>query len=458
VKLIDALNIFKAPYPGGVIPWNAALVCGFTPAHLETLLLAELRLLAPERRPMIQTGLYGDCLGNLERFLPAPPQAVAIVLEWPDLDPRLGLRHLGGWTIKVLADILKTVSARVERFSGAIERLAPLAPVALCLPTLPIPPAAHLPVRQAGTFDLGLREAVAAFAARVSTTPGVRIVSPQRLDELSPLRDRLDVRTELSSGFPYRLAHAAAVAGLLARSLWAPTPKKGLITDLDDTLWRGIVGDVGVDAISWDLDQHGQVHGLYQQFLGSLADAGVLIAVASKNDPQTVNEAFERVDLILSKECVFPMEVGWGAKSEAVTRILRSWNIASDSVVFVDDSPMELAEVAAAYPDLECVLFPKSNEQGVYELLGQLRELFGKSTISRDDTLRLESLRRSPEWFGKADAASTPPDDFLAAAEAEITLNATKDPPDPRALELINKTNQFNLNRGVTESLCKFAT
>ena len=90
---------------------------------------------------------------------------------------------------------------------------------------------------------------------------------------------------------------------------------------------------------------------------------------------------------------------------------------------------MELAEVAAAYPDLECVLFPKSNEQAVYELLGQLRELFGKSTISRDDTIRLESLRRSPEWFGKAEGASTPPDHFLAEVEAEMTLNTTRTHP-----------------------------
>ena len=59
---------------------------------------------------------------------------------------------------------------------------------------------------------------------------------------------------------------------------------KGLITDLDDTLWAGILGEVGVNRVSWDFASRAQSHGLFQQFLASLASTGVLIAAASKND------------------------------------------------------------------------------------------------------------------------------------------------------------------------------
>jgi len=446
MKLIEALNILKAPFPDGMTPWNVALVCGFTPAHLETFLAAQLRSLAAERRPVIQSGLYGDCVGNLERLATAPPDAAAVVLEWPDLDQRLGLRHLGGWTVKSSGDILQTVRARLLRLSDAVLRLAAAAPVVLCGPTLPIPPVGYSPVGQAGAFDLALRESLAAFAARVASMPGVRIVNPQLLDELSPHRDRLDVRTELSSGFPYRLAHASAVAQLLAPLLSPPSPKKGLITDLDDTVWRGILGEVGPDGVTWDLDHHSQIHGLYQQLLDSLADAGVLIAVASKNDPSVVKQAFDRADLILSRERVYPVESGWGPKSQAVARILQKWNIGGDSVVFVDDSPMELAEVRASHGDVECVLFPRDDEQAAYELLKHLRGLFGKSAVTAEDGLRLESLRSSAEIFGSNPNGNTSPDQFLEQAEAEITVDFRKDQEDPRALELINKTNQFNLN------------
>ncbi len=446
MKLVDALNILKSPLPEEVPARSIALVCGFTPAHLQTYLGAHLRQLDPSRGTTILTGLYGDCLGNLERLSSSEVDASAVVIEWPDLDPRLGLRHLGGWKANTLADILETAASRAAHFSEAIVRLAKQLPLAVCLPTLPIPPVAYFPCRQSSAFDLKLREVAISLASKIVHAPGVRVVNPQRLDELSPTRDRLDVRSELSSGFPYRLSHASAVAELLASSLQSPMAKKGLITDLDGTLWRGIVGDVGIDGISWDLDHRSHIHGLYQQMLASLADAGVLIAVASKNDPLVVNQVFERSDLILDKRNVFPMEVGWGPKSESVRRILSAWNVGADSVVFIDDSPMELAEVAAAYPDVEGLLFPKDNDQAAYELIQRLRDLFGKDKVSEEDAIRLESLRRSAESFGGEEVQAGPPDSFLEQAEAELSFNTTKTPPNPRALELINKTNQFNLN------------
>jgi FkbH-like protein len=445
MKLVDALNLLKTPPAAAAAPWDVALVCGFTPAHLETFLAAHLRRLDPARRPVVRTGLFGDCLGNLERAAEGSPAAVALVVEWPDLDPRLGLRQLGGWGPAALDDILATATARAARLAEAIGRAAARAPLAFCPPTLPIPPLAYHPVGQAGAFELGLRRVVADLAARAAEGPGVRVVNLQQLDGLSPPRERLDVRTELSSGFPYRVPHASEVAEALARLLRPPAPKKGLITDLDDTLWRGIVGDIGAEAIGWDLDRRAQVHGLYQQLLAALADAGVLVAVASKNDPRRVDEALGRADLVLTRDRVFPLEVSWGPKSEAVGRILRAWNVGADSVVFVDDSPMELAEVSAAHPEIDCRLFPKSDDQAAYEFLVRLRDAFGKPTVSSEDALRRESLRRSADAFGPAGGGGTP-DGFLERVEAEITFEGAREPVDPRALELINKTNQFNLN------------
>ena len=106
------------------------------------------------------------------------------------------------------------------------------------------------------------------------------------------------------------------------------------------------------------------------------------MAVASKNDPAVVEKAFERKDLLLRPEQVFPIEVHWNAKSGSVGRILETWNIAADSVIFVDDSPMELAEVAAAHPGIECVLFPKDDYNACLEMLRRLRDRCGKERVS----------------------------------------------------------------------------
>ena len=74
--------------------------------------------------------------------------------------------------------------------------------------------------------------------------------------------------------------------------------------------------------------------------------------------------------------------------------ILEIWNIAADSVIFVDDSPMELAEVAAQHPGIECVLFPKDDPVACLQMLRRLRDLCGKDKVSSDDLLRLASIRQ----------------------------------------------------------------
>ena len=253
------------------------------------------------------------------------------------------------------------------------------------------------------------------------------------------------MKSEVVSGFPYSLSHASVLAGHLAALVANPTPRKGLITDLDDTLWGGILGEVGVDGVSWSLDQHTQMHALYQQFLASLASAGTLIAVASKNDPALVEKAFARKDLLISKDSIFPFEVHWNPKSDSVRRILQDWNISPDAVIFIDDSPMEVAEVKAAFPQMECLVFPKENFRAIWDLLRRLRNDFGKASLSEEDTLRLQSLRNSK--VVRQSLASAPnSDEFLKSLSAHILFTSLKHRDDPRALELVNKTNQFNLN------------
>jgi len=236
---------------------------------------------------------------------------------------------------------------------------------------------------------------------------------------------------------------------LLAELVSPPQPKKGLVTDLDDTLWAGIVGEVGVKGVHWHLEEHAQLHGLYQQFLASLASAGVLIAVASKNDAAIVHQAFERDDLLLSKASVFPIEAHWRPKSESMQHILQKWNVLADSVVFVDDSPIEVAEVQDAFPEMECLVFTKGDHPAFLALLSHLRNRFAKAAISEEDSFRSQSIRDSSAFQELATGERNSPDDFLQRVEGRLTFHSGKlaNPAElARAFELINKTNQFNLN------------
>jgi FkbH-like protein len=446
MKLTEALDILKGIKSRKGELFTCFLATGVNPLHLNTFLAAELGLLFPDQRIEVQNGLYGDFVGNLRRLTNKKAHCGIVLMEWTDLDPRLGIRTVGAWSPSIYSDILSTVRARAFEAEQAIKNACQRMPVVLSMPTLPLPPISFVPGRQLSSFEVELKAMVHSVSSQVSQHAQARVLNPQSIDLVSALQERFDIESELLTGFPYKLPHASALANLLACLTRRPAPKKGLITDLDDTLWRGILGEVGIEGISWDLDHHSQMHAFYQRLLGALSTEGVLIAVASKNELSLVEKAFGRKDLVLSANSVFPMEVSWGPKSEAVTRILETWNVGADSVVFVDDSPMELAEVKASHPHVECIKFTTKDSSGVYNLSLRLRDLFGKGAILQEDTIRAESIRRSHAGMAAQEAGRTTPANFLEQAEAEMSFNFSKSPLDPRALELVNKTNQFNLN------------
>jgi len=454
MKLIDALKIIQKSSGSSTATFKVALVCGFTPLHLQTFLQAELQQLFTDHRVEVVTGLYGDLRGTLESLRIETLDAVAIVLEWFDVDARLGIRQLGGWSPHNLESIHERAILFLRHLKQLVENVSRSTPVAVSLPTLGFPPIFSNAGWQAGEIALRLKQEVASFGVQISQMNGVKVLNQDRLDHDSVSSERFNARSEWSSGFPYQLSHASAVAKLLAMLIRNPLPKKGLITDLDNTLWNGIVGEVGVDGIHWDQDHNSAHYGFYQQMLKTLSEEGVLIAAASKNEPSSVEAAFNREDLLLTKDAISMLAVSWGSKAQAVSQILNAWNVGAESVVFVDDSSLELAEVSLAHPEVECVQFPLGDPQGIYDLAIQLRDLFGRGMISEEDRFRSQSIRSNSE-LRRLVAEDTEgfSDALLEQAEAELTINVSKDPNDTRAFELINKTNQFNLNgRRVTEA------
>ena len=392
--------------------------------------------------------MFGDLLGTIEgvsHSVNQDPQAIAIVLEWADLDARLGYRSAGRWSPETLGELLNSVDGRLLRLASAIENIPAHIQVVFSLPTLPLPPLFPAPDWQDSTAELAIREKLASFALRIAQRSRTGLVNSGRLAEESPLATRYDAKSDLLTGFPYKVPHADVLTAALTQLLAPAPPKKGIITDLDDTLWSGIVGELGPAGVSWEFDRHHHLHALYQTVLMSLSEQGVLIGVASKNDPRVVEETFKRADLLLRADRIFPIEVHWNAKSGSIRNILNSWNITADSVIFIDDSPMELAEVQAAHADIHCIQFPKHDYPAGIAMFRQLQNLCGKTHISDEDHLRVDSIRRAADFRKVAESGSVP-DSFIEQAAATVTLDFSPHFDDGRVLELVNKTNQFNLN------------
>ena len=441
MTLKEALLIAARPVEGR--PYRICLCCGFEPLHLNTFLKAHLQLRLdkiygePGRGADISTGLFGDLRGNLQRAMEnADTLPLAAVIDWTDLDPRLGLRE--GYPVgrDLESVILSEASTRLAGLEPLLTGAAGYRQLVIALPSSPLPPWLLGLPEQSSILALELAALVSSFAARCARAGALVAAAPPGV--------AYDVRAHLSTGFPFAISYADLLAEAIAALLLPNIPKKGLVVDLDDTLWKGVLGDEGPANVQWSLEENARVHGLFQQFIGGLQNQGVLVGIASKNDPQPVADALARPDLLLSSEALFPIDTGWGPKSEAICRIASIWNIDPGAIVFVDDTPLELAEVQLALPHVESHLFPSTDPVKALELMRTLRTRFARENVSDEDRMRSETIRRASEF--QRSIGSSDPEGLISGLEGEVSLMFTGRSYDARAFELLNKTNQFNLN------------
>src|SRR3984893_16491491 len=145
LNLIEALEISRKPVAPDAKLRRIFLACGFTSLHLQNFLSAHLRQLFPENRVEIKTGLFGDLVGSLERLAAKGVDGLAVPLEWPDLDSRLGVRELGGWKVSDVREIASSVDLQLSRFLHALKTARGSVPVVVSLPTIPLPPLFYTP-------------------------------------------------------------------------------------------------------------------------------------------------------------------------------------------------------------------------------------------------------------------------------------------------------------------------
>src|SRR5579863_3901137 len=246
MTLSQALDLVQQRQ-GAIRKRQVALICGFEPLHLGTLLRGCIAQRFEGEAADLQTGLYGDPEGTLARAAGSEAEAAVLILEWSTLDSRLGLRSTGGWGLSVQQDILDSCRARFARLLNGLELLASK-----------IPLVGHTPACRMSRQELELERQLAAFLADAASHARISVLSHAAMDKLSPVAARHDSRMELNAGFPYSLDHTSVLAEQIVEALCPRPPMKGLITDLDGTLWSGILGEVGVEGVSWSLSEHSQ--------------------------------------------------------------------------------------------------------------------------------------------------------------------------------------------------------
>ena len=208
MNLLEALEILRQTDSKNENLLKVFLACSFTPLHLQTFLAAHLRQRSSKQRVEVRTGVFGDLAGNIERLPEAGFNVLAVVIEWQDLDSRLGIRNLGGWRITDLPDIVRSAELALTRLEKAMRRASLSIPTYVCMPSLPFPPLFPTATQQASACELRLRQLVASLAVSISDESSMRVLSIQHLDESSSTQSRFNVQSELMADLLWPQARA----------------------------------------------------------------------------------------------------------------------------------------------------------------------------------------------------------------------------------------------------------
>jgi FkbH-like protein len=255
----------------------------------------------------------------------------------------------------------------------------------------------------------------------------------------------LSLQNRLAMRMPYtKVALDAIRAGYeqCIRERYAPR-KKVVVLDADNTLWGGIVGEDGVEGIAVDKQYPGTIYRRFQWQLRDLAETGVLLALASKNNPDDVREVFERREMPLSLGHFSSVQVNWEPKSDNIAKVAEDLNVGLDSLIFIDDNPFELEQVRAALPMVDVYRFDSERAD---EALGLLASIEGLKTwsVTQEDRDKADQYRQQ-KHRAEARGQATSLEAYLDSLGMRLEIGRNRRSQIRRVAQLTNKTNQFNL-------------
>ncbi|GIJ60862.1 hypothetical protein Vau01_083780 [Virgisporangium aurantiacum] len=309
--------------------------------------------------------------------------------------------------------------------------------VRACADRAPVP---HLvvccPADVAVGDGLAEKQLVAAFAGDAR----VRVLTEEDVRRQYPVAARFDPYGNSTAHVPYTPAMFAALATVTVRAVHAAaTPRpKVIVVDADNTLWDGVVGEDGALGVVV-----GPARRAFQEFLLEQRAAGRLLCLCSKNVESDVLDVLSgHPDMLLRTGHLAAMRVNWAPKSANVHELAAELSLGVDSFVFLDDNPVECAEVEAGCPGTLALRVP-ADAEAVVPFLRHCWPL-DIAEVTAEDRERADRYRAERQ----RDAARTQApslETFLATLELTVDVRPLADADLARAAQLTRRTNQFNL-------------
>jgi amino acid adenylation domain-containing protein/FkbH-like protein len=274
----------------------------------------------------------------------------------------------------------------------------------------------------------------------VAPLAGVYTLSSAELLALYPVADYYNPYGEESARIPYTPPFFAALATTIARKiqLMRSTGYKVIVLDCDQTLWRGVCGEDGAAGVDVD-----PPHCALQEFMLRQREAGRLLCLCSKNNQDDVLSVFEqKPQMPLRPEHFAARRLNWRPKSENIRALADELQLGLESFIFLDDSPLECAEVRNRCPEVTTIQLPEN----AAELPCFLEHIwaFDHLTITEVDRQRSSMYRQEADRERLREQSLTLAD-FLAGLALEVRISEPQSAQLDRVAQLTQRTNQFNM-------------
>jgi FkbH-like protein len=373
----------------------------------------------------------------------AKPDAIILAVDGPRWAPELFYQYLPNGL--QAGDAL--VDAAVSRVGDLVAELRRHSAAPVLLHSLGYPRHPALGILDA-TQEAGQRHLIAkvneGIAALSREHAAVYLVDMEAIIQSVGYGSWYDGRFDFFARSPIARSAYDVLARYYLRFLRALSgnSRKCLILDLDNTLWGGVAGEDGPLGIALGSEYPGNAFLAFQQAVLALRDRGVVLAIASKNNPQDVEDVFADNPAMLMKLKDFSArEIHWEPKSLSISRIAASLNLGLRHMVFVDDNPAECAEVAQAHPGVTVIQLPEQPERMIDALLSE--GLFDSLQFSNEDSRRADLYRQRDE-AEKLRVETTSMEEFYRSLQMQLHLSPVTADNLARASQMTRKTTQFN--------------
>lgn len=343
---------------------------------------------------------------------------------------------------------LETVLAEVDAYASALLRLRGRVKEAF-VPTWVIPPrrGVRLQDMRHGTglsnilMQMNLR-----LAGRLADAPTFHVLDARRWIEAAG-RGAFHPKLWYMAKVPFGQAVFQEAVSELKSVLEGLRggARKLIVLDLDDTLWGGVVGEVGWEQLTMGgHDPAGEAFVDFQRELKALSARGILLAVVSKNDETVALEAISRhPEMILRQKDLAGWKINWNDKAQNVADLAAELNLGLQSIVFIDNHPVERSRVQAALPEVLVPEWPDDPMQFPEALRGLA--CFETASISQEDRQRTAMYATEQQRHELKHQISSV-DEWLKTLKTTVTVEPLSEANLPRVIQLLNKTNQMNLS------------